>query len=190
MQAGKPFNPKEFGRQLGFDVKYEASEFLETATFLKGWWQRDGTGEVQWVPLPSAVIKLGKVLRDPVEITKFTRKGKKMHRTPLEAVRMCALALASSYGKIDLSYPILGAFCAVLERCGQYVEGNFELQESWKPRMSGIAVDRDSVLNSIHVRYGIEVEDVLRVERLLGRIHELPAYVEDEVFDKLCSRDY
>jgi hypothetical protein len=187
---GCSFAPKLFGQQVGFDVKYFPTNYFTQATFLKGWWQ-NGKDGVQWVPLPSAVIKLGKVLKSPLEITKFVRRGKKMHRSPQEAVDMCAFALASSYGKIDQDYPILGAFCGALERAGDIrglTCGN--LQESWKPRMGGISVDRVAAMEEMCWRYGITVEDIVRVEKLLNSIRKLPAYVEDPVFDKLCSKDY
>jgi hypothetical protein len=188
--CGTTFAPVLFGQQIGFDVKYFASNYYTQVTFLKGWWL-EGKDGVQWVPLPSAVIKLGKVLKSPVEITKFKRQGKQMHRSAKEAVAMCAAALAASYGKIDQDYPILGAFCGALERAGDargLACGN--LQESWKPRMGGISVDRKLAMEEMCWRYNITIDDILRVERLLGSIQVLPAYVEDEVFDKLCSRDY
>jgi hypothetical protein len=136
-------------------------------------------------------LKLGKVLKDPVEITKFTRRGKSMKRSPEDAVRMCANALASSYGTLDLSYPILGPFCEALQRNGLSSPKPIgSLQESWKPVMSHVRIERRAALLAIYRRYGLTPEDVKRVEGLLHRVTTLPAYVEDPVFDALCEKDY
>jgi len=178
------------GLELGFNVKYQAHDSLHTATFLKGWWQQ-GIEGTQWVPLPSACIKIGKLLKNPIDITRVIRKGRK-HRLPYdEAVAQCATALAQSYGKVERSYPIFGEFLFTMSRLGKQPRTDLKcLQESWKPVMSGIQVDREGVLDSLLSRYGIDRDEVEEVEALLRKVVKLPALVEHIVFDKLCDADY
>jgi len=190
VSEGKPCDPTYAGRQLGFDVKYKEFDTLDQITFLKGWWL-DGPRGIQWVPLPSAVLKLGKVLRSPVEITRVKIKGQKVVELSLQdAVRACAFALASSYGQIDFSYPILGSFVAKLQKLSLKNELSLSLQESWKPTMTGVSVFRDGAVNAICQRYGITSTDIEEVENLIALVDSLPAYVEHSVFDALAEADY
>jgi hypothetical protein len=179
------------GRSLGFDVKYSETDFLSDVTFLKGWWQLTCCGDVSWVPLPSAVIKLGKVLRDPVQITAVKVGSRTRRDTPDEAVRRCAYALAMSYGEVDPNYPILGPFVSVLRRLGRPNPTPLcELQESWKPSMSGINIDRASVVESVCRRYSLTPQAIFDAESLIREVTSLPAYVQHPVFDALADVDY
>jgi len=176
--------------ELGFEVKYFPRDSVQTSTFLKGWWQKTATG-LQWFPLPSAVLKIGKLLNDPVKITSVTRRGKKYHYDERTAVRMCALALANSYGEVPRNYPILGEFLYTMKRLGlPSTKTLASLQESWKPRMSATDIFRFDALDSILDRYNISPKEVFEVEELLKSIKSLPAYIEHPVFDKLCEVDY
>jgi len=178
------------GLELGFTVKYAARDDIFTSTFLKGWWQQGEQG-VDWIPLPSACLKIGKMLNDPISVTRVTRRGKKSYLSPVEAIQQCSSALAKSYGELDRSYPILGEFLFTMIRLGKQprkVLGS--LQESWKPSMTAVKVDRQTALASIESRYGITVEEVESVERLLRTVVALPSYIEHPVFDKLCDVDY
>jgi len=178
------------GAELGFKVKFFPRDSIQTSTFLKGWWQ-DGNGGLQWVPLPSACLKIGKLLNDPVVITRTIRKGRKHFLGRKEAIRMCAMALSQSYGKVDPSYPIFGEFLRTLSRLGKQPRVVLHsLQESWKPVMTGISIDREGACSSILTRYGISREEIEDVERLLRSVTALPSYVEHIVFDKLCDVDY
>jgi len=178
------------GAELGFKVKCFERDDVFTSTFLKGWWQQGEDG-VDWIPLPSACLKIGKLLNNPIEITRVIRRGKK-HRLGLqEAIRQCSTSLAQSYGTVDRSYPILGEFLFTMSRLGKQprrVVGS--LQESWKPNMTHVAVDRAVALEAIECRYGITVEEVISVEALLRSVTTLPSYIEHSVFDKLCEVDY
>jgi hypothetical protein len=180
----------EAGAELGFEVKYFPRESVQHSTFLKGWWQNTVVG-LQWFPLPSAVLKIGKLLNDPVLITGVTRKGKKVRFDERTAIRMCSLALANSYGEVPRAYPILGEFLYTMKRLGlPSTKKLAALHESWKPQMSQTQVDREAVLEAINHRYNISSEEVDEVESLLRTIKSLPAYIEHPVFDKLCEVDY
>jgi hypothetical protein len=178
------------GDELGFQVKYFARDRLDTVTFLKGWWQKQGN-TVQWIPLPSACLKIGKLLNDPRTITKSIVRGVKRFLDPAEAIAQCASALASSYGTVERDYPILGEFLFTMNRLGKQPKRHLgSLQESWKPVMTGITVDREAVLEAILFRYGITAEEVVSVETLLRTVNTLPMLVIHTVFDKLCDVDY
>lgn len=186
----------EAGHELGFTVKSEVRNDFGELTFLKGWWRQDICGSFTWLPLPSAVLKLGKVLRNPVDITKTVRtiKGKRHStRLPLsEAIRQVAFCLARSYGLVPMDYPIFGPFLAALLRLGMdpgHPLGG--LEESWKPKITTIVVlNREEAIAAIVARYNIEAVWIEEVEELFNNLVSLPAYVEHPLFDRLCDVDY
>jgi hypothetical protein len=179
----------EAGQELGFDVKYFPSNSVHNVTFLKGWFMSSGE-KIAWMPLPSCVLKLGKVLNNPVTITTVKDGKRKIRQTPEEAVKQVAWALSQSYGTVTPSYPILGPFVGVLRRLGRPSAVVQSLQESWKPRLSDVTVDRAVALEAIWTRYSISPEEVHDVETLMMRVDSLPAYLEHPVFGKLCAADY
>jgi hypothetical protein len=181
----------EAGQQLGFKVKVFPRDSISQATFLKGWWLPTVDGLYVWRPLPSALIKLGKMISDPVEITSFTRRGRRMRRPRQEAISMCALALANSYPNVRNDYPILGSFLNSLRRLGSECPTTLEgIIESSKPCPSIGLLDYSLVCSIIEERYAITYSEIREVEALFGTITSLPAYVEHNVFDKLVEVDY
>jgi hypothetical protein len=180
----------EAGQQLGFKVKFEPRDSLTQATFLKGWWMQNSKGAQIWFPLPSAVLKLGKLLKSPLEITRSGRKGKPCRPFP-EAIAMCAKALANSYGDVPDEYPILGAFLRVLRVNGvESPTAMAGMLEGWKPIVTSSYFDRDQACLAVCMRYNVSHSDILSVERLLSKIDHLPAYVQHPVFDRLADVDY
>jgi len=87
---------------LGFYAKYNSSDSYLGLTFLKGSFFRTDDGNFCWLPLPSQVLKLGKMLNDPGKIFK--------HADGPMAWAMAAKALACSFGYVPYDYPILGPF--------------------------------------------------------------------------------
>jgi hypothetical protein len=182
---------EQAGQQLGFKVKYFPRLTLEQATFLKGWWMKTVDDIYVWRPLPSACIKLGKMIRDPVEITHFVRNGKKMKRPRDEAIAMCAYALASSYNTVGFDYPIFGAFLDVLRRFGRVSTVRvLDLLENEKPTPSAGTLDWRLACEQIEERYGITISEIEEVSELFYQVKTLPSYVEHPVFDKLVEVDY
>jgi hypothetical protein len=179
------FNIEEAARRLGFTLKYFPHSSFGHVTFLKGWWRRDIFGANIWMPLPSASLKIGKLLRDPETIAPRKVGAQR-------AVELVAFALASSYGNIPNDYPIFGPFLQVMLRCGHNNEilRGHALLESWKPRVGTFICDREDSLEAIEYRYNISRAEVDDLERLLKTVVTLPAYVEHVVFDKLCDVDY
>jgi len=187
--------PEEMAAKVGFTVKTRRLHNLTHVTFLKGWWQlveavntrtqRDVGSPFRWVPLPSAMIKLGKILKDPEVITK--RKG-------YEAIQICANAIASSYGQLDETYPLLGPFLVKMRgslRLDSLPQMD-DLVESWdyKPHAKINGLDRESLLSAIEFRYNLKPDDVDRVESLIRGAGRLPVYIADRAMLVLRDVDY
>lgn len=185
----------ECARELGFKTKYIGTSDIGQITFLRGWWRLAKTGDRRiWVPLPSACLKLGKVLRDPIDICKYKdpKTGQTVRKTGPEAVRVVANALASSYGTISFDYPILGAFLRTLRRCGEEMvhPDLHNIYESWRPVLDDVDIDTEETCQAILVRYDLDMGDIERVSRLLASVVSLPTLVVDPVFHRLKVRDY
>jgi hypothetical protein len=172
--------------QLGFRAKYAVKESLYDATFIKGWWQLDVDGELGFYPLPSACIKLGKMIKDPCVIAK--------DRT-VKAYGVVANAIAKGLGAIPDDYPVLGAFKQSLLRLSasgrRLVNPNQVIEDyEHKVKHSSSTVDRALVLAAIERRYGLDPADIDRLEKLFLDVKSLPAYVQDEGFNILADTDY
>jgi hypothetical protein len=173
-------------RELGFSVKYKAHECLESGTFLRGWWIPGINDEFVWTPLPSAVLKLGKVLTNPMTIAQTVDYGK--------AVRMCAWSLYKSYGTVPLHYPILGAFLKALQRMGiseGHISENSVIEDAaYKTKQVVGSFARDVAMNMVCARYGLTEEQIQQCEQLCDKVDDLPAYIEHSVFMRLLEVDY
>jgi hypothetical protein len=95
--------PEESAAGLGFALKWKLHDDPFDLTFLKGWWVRTESGNPWWLPLPSMVLKLAKMLRSPTDI--FPRRGCDGGLSQ-GAVRTLCIAGADSR-----TVPYLGAFC-------------------------------------------------------------------------------
>jgi len=176
-------------RQLGFKVKLVNCDDIRQLTFLKGWWVDSlSVGELIWLPLPSAVVKLGKLLKDPCLIFK--------DKNPHSSYSKACYALAKSYGQVPFEYPILGVFLKQLLYCssqGLYdkpVHG-LAVLESWKPVVQDYhIIDVDSCRAAMCARYDITRSDIERVEKLIRKVRSVPCYLEDPVFLSLSITDY
>jgi len=188
-------DPPRRALELGFTLKLRSHGELWQGTFLKGWWLPDPRGDFNWIVLPSLVAKIGKIMNDPVSITKVTRQGKEFRFPPERAVRIVAFGIALSYGEIPKDYPILGPFLVTLSRLGEWhslLDARKILSENhdFKAMSSVSSLDRKFALMAISERYNLSIEDLCRVEDELGRIAALPAYIQDPVFQRLVEMDY
>jgi hypothetical protein len=177
-------NPEEVASALGFTIKYHPFDDVHSLTFLRGWWCDSDHGMV-WMPLPSAVLKAGKVMRPPREI--YPSESQE------SSVQMTANAIASSYGHIPPEYPIFGPFVQTLLRLGRecYVHGK-DIGEGWyRIRVdAGTVISRKRFLQMIEKRYDITERDVLEVEALIRAVDSLPAIVYHWTFARLGAVDY
>ncbi len=85
---------------LGLVAKLTIHDTPSMATFLKGWWKLTKSGGFAWLPLPSQVIKCGKIMTDPRTIFK--------HLDDASAWRAAAASIAASYGTVPRNYPLFG----------------------------------------------------------------------------------
>jgi hypothetical protein len=179
------------GRQLGFKVKYFEFVNLGDVTFLKGWWRRSGSSLI-WLPLPSAVLKIGKILKKPTEIVRMSPNKKKSERGQKLACYEVGRALASSYGSVPFSYPILGPFLHVLKKFHSTCEKGTAMAatESWKPCVTGDYELESEAIDAVCFRYGLSTGDIDRVTKLILQVADLPSYLEDLVFLRLAEKDY
>jgi len=178
--------------ELGFTLKmkvYKGND-LQQATFLKGMWvlpysQFDDKTNFRWMPLPSAVIKLGKLLRDPSELTPQAAN-------PMEA---CAYMIAKSYSYVPPEYPILGPFLQVMLRepyYGKVRSGEFLTESYQKPKRADtpLLLDIEDCKYQIKKRYKISDDQLESVTALIQSVEKLPSYIEHEVFRILMETDY
>jgi hypothetical protein len=173
---------------LGLKVKEQWHDRLEDATFLRGWFHRAAPPAHGWAfaALPSVILKAaGKLLKDPVA----------MARDPKGAEMFFSAIMAGI--PLSLDYPIVGAFRALATRCAgaservQRLVNDAYIAEGHRYKVyGGTQVSRESVLNSMFIRYGITPEEVEDAEALIGSVKRIPAFVVHPVFSKMAEVDY
>jgi len=178
-------DPEKVAYRMGFELKFRAMPDIHGVTFLKGWWIRDTAFNLCWYPLPSQVVKLGKTHRP----LKLFSAGKKNYA---EGVASLAYALARSMATVPIEYPILGPFLSKLSELGK--ETSFSVsasEDGWfKPQVHAVSVCRSQAISMMCERYELTEQDILRSEKLIGRVTSLPAFLCDPVFLALSRRDY
>jgi hypothetical protein len=171
--------------ELGFESKLKKLSFEEGPTFLKGWWVPSTSGgifEYHWMPLPSQIIKLGKVGTDP-SIT-FSQVD------PAEAHRRMASAMALGYPIVDYDYPILGCFLKKMRGLTNAVVKPVRKQIYGVDMCGPVkTVDRDLAIALICKRYGLTESDI---DELESRITDapFPCVMVDDRFNNLVRADY
>lgn len=180
------FNIEQHATDIGFIVKTKWHYSIHDGTFLKGWFVPIENGYVAWLPLPSALLKLGKMLVTPTSISVGHGKA-----DPEIAIRQCAYALARSPGIIPPSYPLLGPFIEKLLELS--IPADVMLPERYKrlkvaPLSSRL--DRRTTLTMICDRYSCTVKDILEVEAMISAVRTLPACLFHPLFVTLRDIDY
>jgi hypothetical protein len=155
---------------------------MNSGTFLRGWWVPAIRGGLTWLPLPSQVLKMGKLCRQPTAIA-HTRDWRL-------AYRVCAYALGSSLGEVPEEYPILGPFLARLRHLGLHHIVLEDVIDEHKPVVDRArAIERPAALAMMCLRYGVSVTDIEDAERLI-RGAEIPSWISHPVFEALQRVDY
>jgi DNA-directed RNA polymerase subunit RPC12/RpoP len=159
-------------KHVGFTAVTVRSSTVQETTFLRGTWWPHGDGTERWGILPSAVLKLGKVMAkrsDPGSVFKY------------------AYGMAAGMGDVPDHFPVLGAFRKKLFNLGR--EGA-PIRNKFKP-MSQMneTLDREFVLEWMYDRYGITTEEVEEVEDMINKIPSLPYFIGHDIFTKLAE-DY
>jgi hypothetical protein len=157
-------------------------------TFLKGWWMpTKGVYPYRWLPLPSQIIKAGKIFTDP-------RSVHKHEKDPLTAFKMMARGMALGYGSIPYRYPILGA---LLENYVSQADKGLVTSDMITDREFKITVDYEGADQldvggcylAMAARYGID-EHVLKYVDSLIRSAPFPGFISHPVFSVLMQVDY
>jgi len=160
---------------LGFNSKYKSHEDYTHGTFLKGWWQYGLDNKLYWLPLPSMIFKIGKTLRHPQEIAKSEDVN--------EALRICAYALASSFGEIPLSYPILGPVLDRMKRLGTATDVRLFTRYERCIRDTKFELGA-RVFSAFHHRYGIAYSELMDFQRVIMQVKKLPLVYYHSVLDR------
>lgn len=167
---------------LGFKLKHRQFAEPDQGTFLKGWWCSCSDSRYRWLPLPSAVLKMAKILRHPRDI--FPDMDDEA------AYRSVLYALSSSPGYVPADYPILGPFIQKMKSLGTYTDVDISHKKyrivvpPFEARL-----DRDRMIEKIYTRYEITQEDIESFERMISQIDSLPVLLDSPVFGKLMA-DY
>jgi len=155
-------------------------------TFLKGWWCPDTQGNFHWVPLPSQLIKLGKVGTNPATILPNVVKQHGL----VAAYQAVARATALGFGKVPMNYPLLGIFL------NKYINLSAEdvdpiVRHQYKIQMtdSDFSIDRDIAIEWIQSRYDLSPEEVLSMEEAIEQA-SFPTILLGPLWVKLTRRDY
>jgi hypothetical protein len=171
--------------ELGLVAKVVYHQKTNGMTFLKGFFW-DGT----WNVLPSACLKLGKIMRDPVTLTGLP-----------DAHVAASVMFQAVMAGVDVppDYPLLGVFRSMslqLNRAGG-VSGRAlaalsdpVVSEDARFKMRHARAPRSAVLEFISERYGLSANEIIAAERLVSTVSSLPALVVHPVFDRLKAVDY
>jgi len=166
--------------KLGFESKLKFFDSpLDGPTFLKGWWVPTAEGKMKWLPLPSAMIKLGKIVTDPSSIF----KGKET----MLAHRMAGKAVAAGYKNVPYDYPILGPFVL---RSMRLVDTDVEAysRHQFKTALTREEIDLDAevAIEMFVRRYGFNPIDLDK------QIYSapFPCILMDDRWVTLAQRDY
>jgi len=157
--------------ELGFEMKYKESDSILGMTFLKGSFLKDNCDQWMWLPLPSQVLKLGKILTDPCKI--FPKLNRQ------EAEIMCARAMALGLGTVPYNYPILGPFITKMRTLSFSSYNNTQIEHQWFPEHK-IKVDsyaycnRKMALEMYGLRYGLTEEHILDLEHHISLVKTIP----------------
>jgi hypothetical protein len=170
-------------KRAGLIPKYHrTSPSFEGMTFLRGMWLPYHDSPPRWTPLPSQLLKLGKIVYGDVPLS--PRK-----------TAMFARGLASSFQGVDRSTPLLGPFLAAYDRLGTEPDARVARALA-SQRRYGISlleqpfkIDRKAAIAIFCDRYEITHEDITRVERTFQAITHLPVFYGDPLFTAL-SADY
>lgn len=163
--------------KLGFTIKIKTSEDLHDLTFLKGWWVPTSCGG-HWLPLPSIVLKLAKLLVHPG--TLFPDDTEDV------AYRKSLFALSRSPGALPSEYPIVGPFVQVMERFA--IQTDVELaHKKMRIRVDPMhgAMDVEAVRAMICARYDLQAGDIDDFSSFCSRIATFPVLLVHPVFSAL-----
>jgi len=177
----QPFDFETHAASLGFTVKLRKhGQSFEKVSFLKGWWVKEKYSESRvWMPLPSAVLKLGKFLK-PLDFFGHNPVG------------TCCFMTSQSYFGIDRNYPIFGDFLAVMDKFSiQSSYGGDVNENEFKPKMDlEVKIDFLESCDQIMDRYGFTLDSISEMRRLYREVRSLPWFINHPAFEVMQQVDY
>ena len=179
-------------RQVGVGAKLLHMDSIHGMTFLKGWATVDNDGATVWANLPSCVLKMGKLFRDPVKMAK--QAGFDLNRNA--ATIVCAHAVCSSFVDMALDYPIVGALVRKVTQLKRaagnatVVMTDFVAENTLYKVRQIKGASRSFTLALMFSRYGISSLEVEECEALIDKVTTLPWLVSCPAVHKLCLGDY
>jgi hypothetical protein len=152
--------------QLGLTAKMDLSKDLLQVPFLRGIFWPYADGKSRWGQMPSAMLKLGKVMT-------VVRTQKRLDQL--------AYGQGLGMGDVPLDFPIIGP---LRERLITLGSNGISLRHEYNPLPDyHEGVDREQILGWMVERYeGINRGDILDVEELIRTIPKLPWFIGHPLF--------
>lgn len=164
--------------------------------FLKGLYLPAVDGKDTWHRMPSAVIKLGKVSRDPLALTKQARLP---ISDPILAAKLVAKSIAKGMQSSDRSCPILGDVLRLYDSFEIATDYKFELnqvvEDAGYTRLVRVnrAIDPATWLELCARRYNITADEIAEFRLMVDSLIIKPVFpvlLHSPVFAKLRDIDY
>ncbi len=175
-------NTTQLALEMGFLLKSRTYDNPYYGTFLKGWWVPTLGGPAHWLPLPSAFLKIGKLLKDPRLIAKNSDWQ--------TAYGLCAYALASSYGSVPYEYPILGPVLKKMQFLGIPSDLILEHNRFKRMKVSPFVEELDLIMlyNMLEYRYGISQDEIIDFHLYVEAIERFPSCDQSSCLFKIDVR--
>lgn len=180
-------------KRMGLVAKDNAYEEPAGMDFLKGWYVPATDGGYTYQPLPSRVLKLGKVSKDPTVLAK-----RRPHEWR-EAAQEVAAAMASGHPGVARNQPFIGDLLQLYDTfrpsTRHLIERNqvIENAEFSVTDGGGRTVSDDTWNTMLMNRYGITPEESKSFAALLACPHlreQFPVMINHPALDKLRNVDY
>jgi hypothetical protein len=150
---------------VGFSVAMKRSESIEEVTFLRGRFAAYLDGINRWSIMPSAILKLGKVLSVVSNVKKLA---------------VLARGMSLGMGDVPIDYPILGVFRLKME---SFSEAGVMVKDRHKPLSHyAVGLDVERMLDWMCSHYGISRSEIAEVEGLIEKIPSIPFFIGHPVF--------
>lgn len=172
-------------KEMGFQSKFFMDNELMGKTFLKGgFFLKKDQENFTWLPLPSQILKIGKIMTDPKLI--FKHVGEKQARV------LAAVGMAKGLGTVPINYPILGPFINMYLKIGFLTFGDTDhlftsenlrfFKDEHKMQLTeNNQIDIDYAYGFMLARYGLERQEIEEFHELLHGIRDLPVVINHPI---------
>lgn len=175
--------------ELGFQSKFLMDNSLLGKTFLKGaFFLMKNQEEFKWLPLPSQILKVGKIMTDPAIIFKHVKEE--------QARVLGAVGMAKGLGTVPPNYPILGPFLEMYLRIGYRMFGNTDeyfdedniryFKDDHKMQITErFLIDLDYAYSFMLARYDLSREEIEDFHSICRGVTHLPVVINHPVLTRL-----